>query len=372
MIKKILSLIVLLQSFYSFSQIPVLSNKAVFSILTVDIANESHTLYGHTALRVKDPEIGFDVVYNYGMFDFSTPNFLLKFTKGDLKYYAAVYPYHQFEYSYQVENRSIYEQKLNLTLEEKQELFKKLNHSVFSEEKFYTYKFIDRNCTTKVIDIINEVLNDKPIQNTLHKNESYREVLYNYQKDLFYLNFGINVIFGHRPDEQAKVLFLPLDLMKVLETCKHNEKPLAGKPETLFHVKIPEKKFSLFNSILPISLLLIIIIVTNQKWLTTIYLTILSLTGLFLLTVSIYSEHREVLWNYNILLFNPLYLVVIFYYHKNNSVALKKWSLLNLVFLGIYSLYMFTKIHLLIISPILITTGIILFRNYFQKKTVAQ
>lgn len=372
MIKKILSLVVLLQSFYSFSQIPVLSNKAVFSILTVDIANESHTLYGHTALRVKDPEIGFDVVYNYGMFDFSTPNFLLKFTKGDLKYYAAVYPYHQFEYSYQVENRSIYEQKLNLTLEEKQELFKKLNHSVFSEEKFYTYKFIDRNCTTKVIDIVNEVLNDKPIQNTLHKNESYREVLYNYQKDLFYLNFGINAIFGHRPDEQAKVLFLPLDLMKVLETCKHNENPLAGKPETLFHAKIPEKNFSLFNSILPISLLLIIIIVTNQKWLTTIYLSILSLTGLFLLTVSIYSEHREVLWNYNILLFNPLYLVVIFYYLKNNSVALKKWSLLNLIFLGIYTLYMFTKIHLLIISPILITTGIILFRNYFQKKTVAQ
>ncbi|WP_136669303.1 DUF4105 domain-containing protein [Flavobacterium sp. H122] len=368
MIKKLISILVLLQSFYSFSQIPNLSEKAVLSILTVGTAEESHTLYGHTALRVKDSISGFDVVYNYGMFDFTTPNFLLKFTKGDLQYYAAVYPYSQFEYSYQDENRSIYEQKLHLTQTEKQQLFEKLNHSVFSEEKFYTYKFIDRNCTTKVIDIVNEVLKDKPIQNTLHKNESYREVLYGYQKNLFYLNFGINIIFGHRPDKQAKALFLPLDLMKVLETCKHNGKPLAGNPEALFTAQRPEKSFSFLNSVFPLSILLLLIIVLNKKWLTNIYLSVLSLTGLFLFTVSLYSEHREVLWNYNILLFNPLYLVFVYHSIKNNTASLKKWSLVCLLFLAVYALYMFTKIHLAIVSPILIATGIILLRKFLQKK----
>lgn len=367
MVKKLLLFAVLLHSIFSFSQIPNLTDKAIISILTVDVAEESHTLYGHTALRVKDTVAGFDVVYNYGMFDFSTPNFLLKFTKGDLKYYAAVYPYSQFEYSYQVENRSIYEQILNLTPIEKQELFKRLNQSVFSEEKFYTYKFIDRNCTTKVIDIVNEVLKDKPIQNTLHKNESYREVLYDYQKDLFYLNFGINVIFGHRPDEQANVLFLPLDLMKVLEACNHNGKPLAGKSETLFTAQNIEKHFSFLNSIYPLSILLLIIVFLNKNWLTNSYLSILSIVGLFLFTVSVYSEHREVLWNYNILLFNPLFLMVVYHNVKNNITALKRWSLICLLCLVAYTLYMFTKIHLIIMSPILIACGIILIRKYLSK-----
>lgn len=368
MIKKLLTTLVLLQSFYSFSQIPNLSDKAIFSILTVDVAEESHTLYGHTALRIKDSIAGFDVVYNYGMFDFTTPNFLLKFTKGDLQYYAAVYPYSQFEYSYQVENRSIYEQKLDLTQTEKQELFKRLNQSVFSEEKFYTYKFIDRNCTTKVIDILNDVLKDKPIQSNLHKNESYREVLYNYQKDLFYLNFGINVIFGHRPDEQAKVLFLPLDLMKVLETCKHNGKPLAQNPETLFTAEKSEQNFSFFNSLFPLSIILLVIVVLNKKWLTNIYLSVLSVIGLFLFAVSLYSEHREVLWNYNILLFNPLYIVFVYHNIKNNTASLRKWGLICLSILAVYTLYMFTKIHLTIVGPIIISTGVILVRKYLQKQ----
>lgn len=367
MVKKLLLFAVLLHSIFSFSQIPNLTDKAIISILTVDVAEESHTLYGHTALRIKDSIAGFDVVYNYGMFDFSTPNFLLKFTKGDLKYYAAVYPYSQFEYSYQVENRSIYEQILNLTQIEKQELFKRLNQSVFSEEKFYTYKFIDRNCTTKVIDIINEVLKDKPIQNTLHKNESYREVLYDYQKNLFYLNFGINVIFGHRPDEQANVLFLPLDLMKVLETCKHTGKPLAGKSKTLFTAQNSEKSFSFLNSIFPLSILLLIIVLLNKNWLSNIYFSILSFVGLFLLAVSLYSEHREVLWNYNILVFNPLYLVFVYNSIKNNGTSLKKLSLICLLCLVTYTLYMSTKIHLIIMSPILIASGIILIRKYLSK-----
>lgn len=365
--KKILSILIILQSLYGFSQIPNLSDKAIFSILTVDVSNESHTLYGHTALRVKDPEKGFDVVYNYGMFDFSTPNFLLKFTKGDLKYYAAVYPYDQFEYSYQLENRSIYEQELNITVPEKQALFKRLNHSVFSEEKFYTYKFIDKNCTTKVIDIINEVLKDKPIRNTLHQKESYRDVLYNYQKNLFFLNFGINIIFGHRPDEQAKVLFLPLDLMHVLASTSHNGKPIASTTKTLFKAQENKKEFSFFDSILPICLVLIIIVATNNKWVVNFYLLSFSLIGLFLLAVSLYSEHREVLWNYNILLFNPLYFILVYQDLKKNINSLRKWSFISILCITGYTFYMFTKVHLFIISPLIITTGIILIRKYLSK-----
>ena len=367
MIKKIFLLSLLLQSLLSFSQIPNLSDKAVFSVLTVGVANESHTLYGHTALRVKDSITGFDVVYNYGMFDFRTPNFLLKFTKGDLQYYAAVYPYSDFEYSYREENRSIYEQKLDLSVVEKQDLFQKLNQSVFTEEKFYTYKFIDRNCTTKVIDVINSVLKDKPIQNTLHINENYREVLYGYQKDQFWLNFGINIIFGHRPDEQAAVLFLPIDLMDVLKTTQHNGKSLAEKPTDLFVAFTAEKQFSFWNSIYPLILFLLIVVLVNKKWLSTVYFSILGLMGIFFITVNCYSLHREVLWNYNILLFNPLYLVLAYFLVKNNSIWNRKMVLICFLCLGSYLFYMLNKVHLVMMLPTIVATGILLGRLYFKK-----
>ena len=366
--KKLLLLLILFHSIVTFSQIPNLSDKAVFSILTVGVANESHTLYGHTALRVKDSLTGFDVVYNYGMFDFRTPNFLLKFTKGDLQYYASVYPYADFEYSYREENRSIYEQKLNLTSKEKRELFQKLNQSVFTEEKFYTYKFIDRNCTTKVIDVVNSVLNDKPIQNTLHKNESYREVLYNYQSNLYWLNFGINIIFGHRPDEQASVLFLPLDLMKVLETAEHNGKSLSEKPTDLFIAFGAEKQFSFWNSCYPLIIILSLIVLLNRKGLNLFYLSSLGLVGSFFIAVSIYSQHKEVLWNYNILLFNPMCLVLVYFMVKNNTKWIKKIALISLLCLGAYLFYMLSKVHLLLVSPILIATTVILLRIYFSKE----
>ena len=371
MIKKILFTILILQPLLGFSQIPQLSDKAVFSILTVGVSNESHTLYGHTALRVKDSVAGFDVVYNYGMFDFRTPNFLLKFTKGDLQYYAAVYPYADFEYSYREENRSIYEQKLNLSLSEKLNLFQKLNQSVFTEEKYYTYKFIDRNCTTKVIEVVNSVLQDKPIKNTVHQSESYREVLYGYQQDQCYLNLGINIIFGHRPDEQAKVLFLPLDLMEVLKTTQHNGTRLAENPQTLFEAQAQAQRFSFFNSILPLSILLLMVVIINKKGLNHLYLIMMSLVGLFLFAVSLYSEHREVLWNYNILLFNPLYLVLVYFMIKKNTIWAGKVALICFLGLAAYLFYMINKVHVSLLLPFIIATGTLLLRLYFKEKTSA-
>lgn len=365
--KKLFFLLTIFQSIFSFSQIPNLSNNAIFSVLTVDVANESHTLYGHTALRVQDPIAGFDVVYNYGMFDFRTPNFLLKFTKGDLQYYAAVYPYADFEYSYREENRSIYEQKLNLSIVEKQALFQKLNQSVFSEEKFYTYKFIDRNCTTKVIDVINSVLKDKPIQNHLHKDENYREVLYGYQKDQFWLNFGINIIFGHRPDEQAAVLFLPLDLMEVLKTSQHNGKPLSEKPTDLFIATPIETEFSFWNSIYPLIIFLSIIVLANKKGLNIFYFSVLGLIGLFFVAVNCYSLHREILWNYNMLLFNPIYLVLAYFLIKNNTIWVKKMTLICFLCLSAYLFYMLNKAHLTMMLPLVIATGVVLGKMYFKR-----
>lgn len=365
--KKLAFFLFLLLPFCTFSQINPITPQTQISILTVDVANESHTLYGHTAIRVKDDANHFDYVWNYGMFDFRTENFILKFVKGDLQYYAAAYPYADFEYSYQMENRSIYEQVLNISTEEKQKLFEKLNQSVLTDDKFYTYKFIDRNCTTKVIDVVNEVLKDKPIQNTLHKDESYRSVLFPYQQDQFWMNFGINIIFGHRPDEQAKVLFLPLDLMKVLDKTDYQGKPLTSEAKIKYQAFTSEKEFDFFNSIYSLLLVLVIFIALNRKITNIVYFGITGSIGLLFCFIGLYSQHKEILWNYNTLLFNPLNLALVYFIIKNNAIWIKKTGMVCLSFLGVYLLYMLNKVHFWMVLPIVLTSAIQLIRLY-QKK----
>ena len=72
MLKKILSFSLILFSFIAFSQEPKLSPDAEVSIFTCDRGEELYSTFGHTALRIKDPNNALDVVYNYGYFDFRT------------------------------------------------------------------------------------------------------------------------------------------------------------------------------------------------------------------------------------------------------------------------------------------------------------
>ncbi len=60
--------------------------------------------FGHTAIRVNDPITGYDVVFNFGVFDFNTKNFYLKFIKGDTDYQLAVYDTKSFLEEYKSRN----------------------------------------------------------------------------------------------------------------------------------------------------------------------------------------------------------------------------------------------------------------------------
>ena len=219
MLKKLLFLLL---PIIGFSQNVILSDDAKVSILTCGTAQVSYTMYGHTGIRITDNVNQIDVVYNYGAFDFSTPNFMMKFVKGDLQYFVTSENYYDFEYNYKLDGRSIVSQELNLTTVQKQQLLNELNTSLTSNERFYTYKFIDKNCTTMVVDKINKILGEQIIKQP-KSEQSYREILYPYMSD-FYMKLGIQIIFGTKVDQSATRLFLPLELEKALNTASQNGK----------------------------------------------------------------------------------------------------------------------------------------------------
>ncbi|RZK11910.1 MAG: DUF4105 domain-containing protein [Flavobacterium sp.] len=360
MIKKLLLFFCFISFQIGFSQ-SLVSDNTVVSILTVGTADASHSLYGHTALRIKDDTKNIDLVYNYGMFDFSTPNFMFKFVKGDLQYYAAAYPYDDFEYSYRVENRSIYEQVLNLSNAEKETLINKLDVSLSSDDKFYTYKFIDRNCTTKVIDVVNGVLEGKPIVKKNIDSKTYRDVLFPYVENHFYQKLGINIIFGNRVDDQATIMFLPLDLFDNLKVTSYKNQPLVKETNIIFEANRPSA-FSFLDSIYSLIVVLLLFVLIKKKVMQVTFFLILGLIGLLFSLIGLYSLHQEVLWNYNVLLFNPLFLALLYFMANNNEKWIKRLSSICLGLLGVYMIYMLNKIHLFIVAPIVITSAILLFR----------
>ncbi|MCF6129936.1 DUF4105 domain-containing protein [Flavobacterium sp. AS60] len=358
MFKKILSFSLLLLSFLVFSQNPPLSSEAQVSIFTCDRGEELYSTFGHTALRIKDPNNALDVVYNYGYFDFRTENFYFKFVKGDLQYFMNVTSYDDFVFEYKLDRRQVIEQTLNLPLAKKQELFDALNKSLLSDEKNYTYKFIDRNCTTMVVNKINGLFGTEKIQKVDDKSISYRTLLYPYFENYFWYKLGINIVFGAKTDGKAEKLFLPIELLNSLDKATIDGKPLVSKKETVVQGVSTQPQFSFFNSIYLICLALLTLIIINKRFVFKSYLFVCGILGLFLCLIGLYSQHEELLWNYNALLFNPLFLLIPF--AKNNF--LKKLNITLLVLLLIYCIVIITKPHLVIMLPFIITNLYILLK----------
>lgn len=348
MLKKLLFLLL---PIIGFSQNVILSDNAKVSILTCGTAPVSYAMYGHTGIRITDVVNQIDIVYNYGAFDFTTPNFMVKFVKGDLKYFVTNENYYDFEYNYKLDGRSIVSQELNLTSAQKQQLLNELNTSLTSDERFYTYKFIDKNCTTMVVDKINKILGEEIIKQA--KSElSYREILYPYMSD-FYMKLGIQIIFGTKVDQPATRLFLPLELEKALNTASQNGKKIA-KPTKILNKETITTPFSYKNSIYSLLAAIIILIVINKKGIQITYFIFAGLLGLFFSLVGFFSLHEEILWNYNIMLFNPLLLIFAFFYWKNNSRKMLLFGQICIAFTLVYLAYILNKVQLLIVLPIVI------------------
>jgi hypothetical protein len=273
--------------------------------------------------------------------------------KGDLQYFMSVTSVEEFIYEYQTDGREVIEQTLDIPLASKQKLLDELSAALYSSERYYTYKFIDRNCTTMVNEKIGGVLDGKKMEKVDDKTITYRELLYPYFEDYFWYKLGINIIFGAKTDAKAEQLFLPTELLHSLDQAKISGNSLVIRKNTLVAgTPKAEAEFSFFNSIYCIIAFLALLLLLNKRWLFLTYLFICGLLGLFLCLVGLYSEHQEVLWNYNALLFSPLFILLPFL--KNNR--LRKVSLVSIALLLVYTVVMINKPHLPIMLPFIVST----------------
>ena len=89
-------------------------NRYKMSIMSIGEGASLVDAFGHTAIRVKDEELKNDVVFNFGVYDFNSPNFYSNFVKGRPEYKLGVQNYYNLTQNYIRQKRYIVEHQLNL------------------------------------------------------------------------------------------------------------------------------------------------------------------------------------------------------------------------------------------------------------------
>ena len=146
------------------------------SLLTYGPGDEVFERFGHVALVVRDSTTGVDIAFNWGMFDFDQPNFLVNFLTGDTKYWMAGFNTQAFNDLYRRQNRRIRQQGLAFTPVEKAALFDFVAWNARDENKFYRYDYYRDNCATRIRDAIDRVLGGalKPELNVPGEGHTWR------------------------------------------------------------------------------------------------------------------------------------------------------------------------------------------------------
>lgn len=364
-LKNIFLFLLFIIALSSFGQNIILTKNAHSSIITCDTGNESYSLFGHTAIRITDSENNLDVVYNYGAFDFRTPNFVVKFAKGDLQYFAVSTTFSDFISQYTYEQRSVFEQELLIPLAYKQKLFDNLTAVLSSNESYYTYKFIDKNCTSMVVDILNKTLGAKIITKDFESEKTYRSILFPYFDNFFYEKLGTSIIFGTKVDQYSDHIFLPFELHKSLQQTPFKNQLLCKESKTLLEFKKQEQN-SWWNNIYTYLFFLGLVLILNNKYIDSFYLVIMGMLGIFFANVGFYSYHQELANNYNVLLLNPILLVLLYFLLVKNQKWIRNLSILNILLIVVYLIIMINKAHLLIVLPIVITNLVLLVKINFK------
>ncbi len=293
-------------------------------MLTCSPGKETYSAWGHSAIRVVDKRANIDVVYNFGLFDFNTPNFYPKFIKGRLEYKLGIEHTQSFYHLYLRENRQVIEQKLNLTDKEAIKIIQRLQYLHLPENRYYLYRFAGKNCTSELRDLILE--NVKTDFKNTSTSKTIRDQLNEYLQDRLWLKFSMSLIMGYKVDRKIDLfdsMFLPDYLCYSLRDINTENGNLI-KEETIFNqlYDVNNGYSLLINPLFILSILALLVLSFNKKYIQTPFLVIIGLNGLVIFTLSLITEHPELRYNLNSLWINPLYLILIF---LKNTTKLKKY-----------------------------------------------
>ncbi len=385
---------ILLFSVSIFAQAIQLSPQAEISVITCGPGHEElYEVFGHSAIRIQDKKLGLDRVYNYGTFNFNTPNFYTKFARGKLLYELRAYDFGIFLRSYQRENRWIKGQILNLTLSDKQNIYHYLENNAKPENRAYKYDFFYDNCSTKIYEVLKTVLGDKMIFDSdfTFNNYSHRNLISLYAKGKPWGNFGIDLALGSDIDKKMtskEYMFLPDYVLAAISDTKiktnQGNIPIVKRTDKILLQQGVKEVRNTWTPTLVFGILAVLVIFltyrdykkgTRNKILDFIIFFTTGLIGIVLLLLWFATDHTATIKNYNILWAFAPNLIFAFVLLKNKwGKWYQHYALLLLILLDVLVLMWLFKYQIFSVGtiPILILlyTRYIYLWMFFKKKNL--
>jgi hypothetical protein len=296
-------------------------------LITCGTGAETYSIYGHSALRVYIPEKHADTVFNWGVFNFDTPNFIWKFAKGRLDYMLASEPLQRFLQEYYFEKRFVHSQNINLNAAETAQLLALINENMKPENKKYRYDFFYDDCSTRIRDLLEKCTGGKLLYPPAEKGKvpTFREMVGKYQSPFPWLKFGVDLIMGSPGDKKAFFrdrMFLPLDMQNELSEAVINRSgrmiPLLQNPEVILNfdpIVIKQNFFTTPAFIFTLLLIVIVILSASLKsrklfmLLDIFVFSIFAVLAILMIFFNFFTDHQQMKLNLNIIWLNPVIII---------------------------------------------------------------
>ncbi len=306
------------------------------SLLTMGDGDEVWELFGHTAIWLHDDVSGADAVFNWGVFDRSQPLFIPHFLKGLMLYQMGAEPLESVLSQYRYLNRSVVSQQLALNAAQKDTLLRLIQLNARPENLQYRYDYFVNNCSTRPRDLLDRALGGQiRAKSMVPSGTSYRWHALRLMQGNKPLVLGADIGLGEPSDREItkwQTMFLPQQLHDVVGALQVRDSsgmlhPLVANERVLFQATRlgeptapPNLAPWLWGSGLVIAAILVWLATASDRGshaarvglavLAIVWCTAAGLLGTLLTLLWTVTDHMFAHHNENLLLFNPLWLIL--------------------------------------------------------------
>jgi hypothetical protein len=306
------------------------------ALITFGPGEEIWERFGHNAIEIRDRTSGQARWYNYGIFDFAQQNFFLNFARGLMTYRIAEGDPSEELPVYVEEGRWVIEQQLDLTPPQRAQLAEFLAWNARPDNAQYRYDYFTANCSTRVRDALDAAVGGAIKAQTVAPSRgfTFRMDADRLMRPDPAVMLAMDAGLGPYADRRLSFWdesFVPMEFMRHMREIRVADetgklRPLVARETQLAAARLadppafaPDWTWSaLAAGGMSGLLLLALAYLREDAWarltfaaLSTTVTLILGIGGLVLLGLWTLTDHASAWRNENLLLFNPLCLLLL-------------------------------------------------------------
>lgn len=268
-----------------------------------------------------------DSVWNYGIFDFTSPNFIYRFCKGETDYMVYGYQFDRFMPAYVRRGSRVREQVLDLTQEEAARLRSLLQTESLPENRIYRYNYVRDNCATRPWRRVTQASDRKISMADTLFYPTFRSEMRHFHRNYPWYQFGIDLVLGSGLDynlDKDEDTFAPPVLAQKLASATIGGKPLVKATNVIFpgYVDATLPPTPWWRTPMAVGVVMLLLSLGTMfayllkeklwRWWIFLYFLAAGISGCIVAFLVFFSQHEATSPNVLLLWLNPLQLLIAF------------------------------------------------------------